>query len=87
MEVLFLVGHEHLNHLVLRVDEAVQAASGDGSTPLVERQRGAENLDSFAQPRVEMPSVAERHLMVAVGFHPSASAERWHRNDSSRSDD
>lgn len=25
---------------------------------------------------VEMPSVAERHLMVAVGFNPSAAAER-----------
>ena len=52
MAVLFLVGHEHLNHLVPRAGEAVQAAGGDGSTQLVERQRGAENLDSFAQPRV-----------------------------------
>ncbi|TXT16762.1 MAG: hypothetical protein FD138_4695, partial [Planctomycetota bacterium] len=50
--VLFLVGHEPLNHLVPRAGEAVQAADGDGSTQLVERQRGAENLDSFTQPRV-----------------------------------
>ena len=40
MAVLFLVGHEHLNHLVPRAGEAVQAAGGDGSTQLVERQRG-----------------------------------------------
>ena len=52
MAVLFLVGHEQLNHLVPRAGEAVQAAGGDGSTQLVERQRGAENLDSFAQPRL-----------------------------------
>ena len=52
MAVLFHIGHEPLNHLVPRAGEAVQAAGGDGSTQLVERQRGAENLDSFAQPRV-----------------------------------
>ncbi len=52
MAVLFLVGHEQLNHLVPRAGEAVQAAGGDGSTQLIERQRGAENLDSFTQTRV-----------------------------------
>ena len=52
MAVLFLVGHEQLHPLVPRADEAVQAAGGDGSTQLVERQRGAENLDSCAQPRI-----------------------------------
>ena len=40
--VLFLIGHEPLNHLVPPAGEAVQAAGGDGSTQLVERQRGAE---------------------------------------------
>ena len=50
--VLFLVGYEHWNHLVQRAGEAVQEADGDGSTQLVERQRGAENLDSCTQPRV-----------------------------------
>ncbi len=50
--MLFLVGHEQLNHLVPRAGEVVQAAGGDGSTQLVERQGGAENLDSFTQPRI-----------------------------------
>ncbi|GDY10361.1 hypothetical protein LBMAG52_38490 [Planctomycetia bacterium] len=54
--VLFLVGHEHLNHLVPRAGEA---AGGDGSTQLVERQRGAENLDSFAQPRITAKTFRE----------------------------
>ena len=59
MAVLFLVGHEQLNHLVPRAGEAVQAAGGDGSTQLVERQRGAENLDSFAQPRITAKTFRE----------------------------
>ena len=57
--VLFLVGHEHLNHHVPRAGEAVPAAGGDGSTQLVERQRGAENLDSFAQPRITAKTFRE----------------------------
>ena len=44
VSVLFLVGHEPLPHLVPRASEAVQAAGGNGSTQLVERQGGAENL-------------------------------------------
>ena len=48
----FLGGHEVLNQLVRRAGKAVQAAGGDGSTQLVERQRGGENLDSFAQMRI-----------------------------------
>ena len=59
MAVLFLVGHEQLNHLVPRAGEAVQAAGGDGSTQLVERQRGAENLDSFTQPRITAKTFRE----------------------------
>ena len=42
MSEQFLVGHEPLPHLVPRAGEAVQAAGGDGSTQLVERQGGAE---------------------------------------------
>ena len=52
MTVLFLVGHEYLNHLVPRAGKAVQAAGDDGSTQLVERQGGAENLDSCTPPRI-----------------------------------
>ena len=37
-----MLGHEQLQHFVPRAGEAVQAAGGDGSTQLVERQRRAE---------------------------------------------
>ena len=62
MAVLFLVGHEQLHHLVPRAGKVVQAAGGDGSTQLVERQRGAENLDSFTQPRVTTKAFREPTL-------------------------
>ena len=52
MSVLLLVGDEPLKHLVPRAGEAVEAAGGDGSTQVVERQGGAENLDSFTRPGI-----------------------------------
>ena len=60
--VLLLVRDEQLKHLVPRVGEAVEAAGGDGSTQLVERQGGAENLDAFAQPGIAGKSFGQPTL-------------------------
>ena len=68
MAVLFLVGHEQLNHLVPRAGEAVQAAGGDGSTQLVERQRGAENLDLIEEPRLTDKTFSARGLGCGQTF-------------------
>ena len=69
MAVLFLVGHEQLNHLVLRAGEAVQAAGGDGSTQLVERQSGAENLDSKRKPFVRRRLAVRQNLFDHMTMH------------------
>ena len=63
--VLLLVGDEPLKHLVPRADEAGETAGGDGSTQVVERQGGAENLDSCTQPEsLEKPVVSRRSACI-----------------------